>query len=449
VVEGNLGMGVRSAGIALIIALGLGCAAFEGPRAGDSAKRKLISDAESLKTDQRIAVLEKVLKAEPKDPALKVALAKAFVQKLRETGDLAYLNRASSIVDEVLASEPKFEPAKRLRNEVEMNLHRFPKVADYAETMLATNPSDSSTLGLLGDAFMEMGQYQRAGEAYTRMASLGGNLFSYNRLAYYNFVTGKADEALGWIAQAIAAGGKSPENEAWCLSEMGDILFKVGRIGDAESAFQLALKTFPGYHRGHAGLGRVQAAQERWADAIQNFQRAQAIVPLPEYAGSLEMLFERTGNASGAAKQRALMDMTEKLLSANGEKANRTLALIYADENRNLPRALELAKAEFDVRNDVYSYDALSWVLYKNGQLVEAAKASDRALAMGTPEPAFYYHAGVIALAKGDRENARKYLERALSLNPKFDVRNGILAQKALEEIEPRPAGERQDQPLR
>ena len=93
------------------------------------------------------------------------------------------------------------------------------------------------------------------------------------------------------------------------------------------------------------------------------------------------------------------MDVTEQLMSANGEKANRTLAVIYADENRNLPRALELAKAEFAVRNDVYSYDALSWVLYKLGSLEEAAEASAKALSKNTPEPAFQLHSRAIAEA--------------------------------------------------
>ena len=89
-------------------------------------------------------------------------------------------------------------------------------------------------------------------------------------------------------------------------------------------------------------------------------------------------------------------------MAANGEKANRTLALILADNGRNLTRALDLARAEFDVRNDLYSWDALGWVLYKSKQFAEAAKASEKALAQNTPEPAFYFHAGMIAEANGD-----------------------------------------------
>jgi tetratricopeptide (TPR) repeat protein len=237
------------------------------------------------------------------------------------------------------------------------------------------------------------------------------------------------------MSQAVQAGSRSPENVAWCLSEMGDMLFKTGRIADAEYAFRLGLKTFLGYHRAHAGLGRAEAAQGRLAEAIGNLKKAQAVVPLPEYAGLLEALYEKSGDRESASRQRRLIDAVDTLMTVNGEKANRNLALLYADSDRNLPRALQLARAEFEVRNDVYSYDALSWALYKNGEVAEAAKASQKAVALGTPEPAFYFHAGMIALANGDREAARRALEKAVGLNPSFDVRNAPRAQSALSEL--------------
>ena len=138
------------------------------------------------------------------------------------------------------------------------------------------------------------------------------------------------------------------------------------------------------------------------------------MVPLPEYAGALEVLFGRTGDAENSARQRALLEMVDKLMTVNGEKANRTLALVYADAGRNLAKAVGLAKGEFEVRNDVYSYDALSWVLFKSGDLAEAVKASEKALALGMPEPSFYFHAGMIAAANGDTVGARSHLEGAL-----------------------------------
>ncbi|MDQ2946148.1 MAG: hypothetical protein M3Y27_09450 [Acidobacteriota bacterium] len=72
----------------------------------------------------------------------------------------------------VLEDETPLPKALRLRNEIEMNLHHFAKMAGYAEAMLASDPSDAATVGVLGDALMELGDYERAGETYKRMVSL-------------------------------------------------------------------------------------------------------------------------------------------------------------------------------------------------------------------------------------------------------------------------------------
>jgi hypothetical protein len=53
---------------------------------------------------------------------------------------------------------------------------------------------------------------------------------------------------------------------------------------------------------------------------------------------------------SGRGTPAGLIEATDRLTTANGEKVNRNLALQYADADRNLARALELARAESEVR---------------------------------------------------------------------------------------------------
>ncbi len=84
---------------------------------------------------------------------------------------------------------------------------------------------------------------------------------------------------------------------------------------------------------------------------------------------------------------------------------------------------------------DIYTYDALAWTLYKNKKYEDAGKAKEKALELGTPEPAFYYHAGMIERALGDRDQARRHLEKALALNARFDPRQAPLAEAALKEM--------------
>ena len=399
------------------------CAALAAPPVNGEdgvAARYRSLQAAHLNTDERIAAYEKLLKEAPDDPKIETALASAFIQKLRETTDFAYLNRAAALVDRLLAADPKNYDGIRLSAEIETHRHNFPKAAALARELAERNPSDAGAYGLLGDSLMEMGQYDMARDAYQRMLTLSPNLTSYNRMAYHAFVTGKGDEALAWMATAVRAGSATPENLAWCLVEFGDMLSKTGHAADAELSYQQALVALPGYHRALAAEGRQYAAAGDFAKATARFQQAQEVIPLPDYAAALETLYTHSGKTAEAAQQRKLIDVIERLGRANGEKGNRMLAVVYADQNRNLDRALELARAELETRKDVYTYDALSWVLFRDGRQKEAEEASARALEFRTTEPTFLYHAGVIAMAGGSAKRGRELLQAALALNPAF-----------------------------
>jgi tetratricopeptide (TPR) repeat protein len=114
------------------------------------------------------------------------------------------------------------------------------------------------------------------------------------------------------------------------------------------------------------------------------------------------------------------------------QSGDRTLALIYADQDRHLDRALSLAEKELESRRDVYTYDALAWALYKNKRYADAEAAIAKAMSMGTPEPMFFYHAGMIAYASGKKQDAEKLLKKALELNPKFHPRQAKMAETTL-----------------
>jgi tetratricopeptide (TPR) repeat protein len=93
---------------------------------------------------------------------------------------------------------------------------------------------------------------------------------------------------------------------------------------------------------------------------------------------------------------------------------------------------VEMARAEYAVRQDVYGADALAWALFKAGQIDEAAALSERALALGTRDALLLYHAGMIAARQGDHERARRLLNEALAINPGFDPLQATVARQTL-----------------
>jgi len=388
-----------------------------------------------MATDERIKMYEALARYNTSDLHYQNLLAGSFIQKMRETMDPGYLDRASKIVDTVLSADATDYEALRLRSLIELERHNFTKVAEYSRALTASSPEDPWNWGTLGDSLMELGQYDKAAEAYQRMVNMRPDLSSYNRASYYRFVSGDAAGAIEVMKRAIDAGSRSSENVAWCYVDLGNMYFKTGQLNEAERAYLSALRAFPGYYPAHAGLGRAYAAEGRIPEAIQSYKRAQSSVPLVEYAGALQDLYALAGQPDDARQQAEMVDMIDKMEQASGLNVNRNLALAYLDRDRKVDRALALVEGELRGRRDIYTYDALAWALYKNKKYEEAGKAKEKALELGTPEPAFYYHAGMIERALGQTDQARKHFERALQLNARFDPRQAPLAQAALKEI--------------
>jgi len=375
--------------------------------------RALPLESAGSNTNERIRNIEGRLNASPNDLKLQAALTAAYLQKLRETADGSYLDRAAKLADRMLETDGGNFTALRFQNEIDLQRHNFKAVAERARDMAKFAPSDPGNWGNLGDALMELGEYEAAGQAFTRMFALRPNLASYNRLGYFRFVTGDAPGAIALMQVAVEAGEAVPENTAWCWAELGDMYFKTGRLLDAENAYRSALDLFPLLHRAYAGLGKAQAAKGQVESAIRSYERAQAIVPMAEYAAALEDLYRGQGREAKAQDQQAQLDAIDALSRAAKESTNRTLALILADHNRHLDRALELITAEIPTRGDVYTWDAMSWILFKLGRVQDARAASLKAVRWSTPEPSFYFHASQIAEAAGEKTAAEEYREHA------------------------------------
>jgi tetratricopeptide (TPR) repeat protein len=397
--------------------------------------RILTESTASMKTDEHISMYEMLVKAQPDVLHYRNLLAGAYIQKVRESMDYSYLDRASRILDSVLAADSKDYEAARLRTEIALERHDFRTAAKYSLALTEWSPNDSWNWGTLGDAYTEMGDYDKAAEAYQKMVTLRPDLSSYNRAAWFRFIYNDPDNAVKFMNMAINSGSAMAENTAWCEVELGKILLKTGKVKESRQAFQAALRYFPNYHPALAGLAQTAAAESDWKSAIAGMKAAQAATPLPDYAAALYDYYTASGDTREAEKQKEMIFVTDRLGQAAREKANRNISIIYSDHDWDLARALELARNELEVRGDIYTYDALAWALYKNGEYTEAAAAMKTAMQFRTPEPAFYYHAGLIAAALGHRDEARDLLKKALELNPRFDARQASLAGRALKEL--------------
>jgi tetratricopeptide (TPR) repeat protein len=366
---------------------------------GALSDRSLADQVASMKTDERIAIYDLLVKTKPNTSHYQVLLAGAYVQKARETTDYSYLDRASAVLDNVLGANGSDYDAQRLRTETLLERHLFAQSAEASRRLIGTDPADPWNWGTLGDALVEIGDYDAAADAYQKMVQLRPDLASYNRAAHYRFLVGDTTGAIDIMKKAIEAGSASTENVAWCMVELGNMYFKIGQPQQAKGAFTEALRAFKSYHPAYAGLGKVLAQAGDTSGAIGSYQRAQEITPLPDYAAALYDLYTKSGEEAKAGKQMELLDVIDQLARANGERANRNLVFAFADHAIKLDRALELARGELEFRRDVYTYDALAWALYQNHRYAEAQQYMEKALKLHTPEPSFQMHERAIKTA--------------------------------------------------
>jgi tetratricopeptide (TPR) repeat protein len=373
-----------------------------------------------LTTDQKIILLEKQIAKAPPSLPLRNRLAWSYIQKGRETGDVAYFTRAERLLEKSLGEAGSNGEALGLRAWIALFKHEFKEAAIWGEKARAAQPKVSFHYGILSDAYLEMGDYPKAIEAAQTMLDLNPDQGSYSRAAHLRSLHGDTEGAIDLWQKAIRAGAPASENTAWCQVELGDEYFNIGRLREAEAAYQDALKTFPRYHRAAAGLARLRAAEGKESESVALYQQAIESIPYPHYFAPLGDLYLKMGNREEAAKQYALVEQIATLDQVNQVLYNRDLALFYADRDRNLDKALRLIEREAAVRKDIHTYDVLGWVYYKSQRYPEAETAVKSALRLGTKDPRLLYHAGMIARGVGKEKEAKRLLNQALALNPHF-----------------------------
>src|SRR5262245_46626069 len=395
--------------------------------------------AEGWSTDRAIVLGQRQIQRSPQNPMAYFRLGDAYIQKSRQSGDLGYLTLAEQALRKSLELSPRNAAAARHLAYVFSSRHEFADAAAQARKAIDLDPSDAHAYGVLGDALLELGRYDDADQAFRKMSSLDGSLYSHARLSGLKSLRGDPAGAAADLRQAIEAGrtaGEPGESIAWAQWQLGAEHFAVGDVSAAEADYLDALRTYSGYYRALAGLAQVRAAQARYEEAIELYGKTLAVIPLPEYASALGDLYTSLGRTDDAAKQYALVEYIGRLNAVSRVVYSRELAGFHADRGVKLDEALAAARSELEVRKDIFGYDVLAWALYKSGRPAEALAPMSEALRLGTKDARLFFHAGMIHCALGHGQAARELLARALSTNRHFHVLYARVAEQALKELD-------------
>jgi len=389
--------------------------------------------AQRSPAEQKIIAAENAIQKNPKRAESYSDLAMALARRARETSDATYYAKADEALRKALELSPSNFAAQKVHVWILLGQHEFARARQEAQTLNQRMPDDIQVYGFLTDANIELGHYAEAEKAAQWMLDIRpGNIGGLTRGAYLRELMGDLDGALELMTDAYqeTPPGES-EDRAWILTQMAHLQLSSGHLDLAERLLKSALELYPGYHYALENLAQVRTAQQKHDDAVELLRRRNQKVPQPESVYALAEALERAGRQEEAEVIYAQFVDSARRQTELADNANRELVFYYADHAKNPTEALRIATLEYQRRQDVFTLDAYAWALYANGQFAAAQKQMDRALAYGTRNPKFFFHAGAIASKLKDRAKAAGFLEQSLELNNWADYvaeARGILA---------------------
>jgi len=343
---------------------------------------------------ERIDAMESRVAEHPDDTPSALLLADALLREARATTDGRPAGRAATVLHAVLKNEPNQYDALRLLGAVELSLHHFRDALGVARRARDARPSDAWNYGVMGDALLELGEYEDAFRAFDTMAAMRPNADAYARVSYARELRGDlagALEAMQMAASATSAHDR--EAKAWYTAHVGELYLRLGRLADAEREYRRAGFFFPDYPHATIGLGKVSAARGDDRGALEIFKAQLSRTPTLDLASRIGDLLAKRGEVSAAEHYYKL---AEDLAGPAAVQTESNLALFLAEHNRRLPEALRIAQAVASVRHDIFTEDTLAWALFKHGRTADALAASNRALRTGSLDERILKHAEAI-----------------------------------------------------
>jgi tetratricopeptide (TPR) repeat protein len=424
-----------AAALLAFVAVFLGVRGLDGSSPNLSARPDVAvreGELPGATTAQRIEGLQAQVREAPSDPDGYAQLGLAYLQQVRETGDPTFYPRAQGTFEQALRLDPRNFTATSGLGSLALARHDFSGGLALGERAADINPDVARNYGVIADAQIELGRYGAAERTLQHYVDVKPELSSYARVSYFRELHGDLPGALTAMRLAVSAGGGTPENVGYVQALVGKLHLDSGDYAAAESAYRTALETDPGFPAAVAGLARVEAARGDYDPAIRRLRALVQRLPLPEYVISLGETEQAAGMTGAARRDYQLVGAETQLLQANGVNTDAELALFEADHG-DPAKAVDLAGRAWAAAPSVRSADAYSWALSRAGRDREALAMSARAMRLGSRDPSFLYHAGMVALRAGQPERANAFLSRLVEQSPRFNPLFGPRARQALE----------------
>ncbi|MCB0628944.1 MAG: tetratricopeptide repeat protein [Saprospiraceae bacterium] len=308
----------------------------------------------------------------------RLQMAQLFVNEARVTGEHGHYYPAALEVLDAGLGDHKLDKDLRFRllstkASILLSLHQFKKGLEVGEEALALNSHNSGIYGILIDANVELGNYEKAVELADQMVAIRPDLRSYARISYLREIHGDWQGAIEAMQMAVKAGFPGMEQTSWTRLTLGKLYAEYGDTDQAAKQFEIVLANRPDYPFAIAELARLDMEKGNYQQAEASLKKAAAIMPEFSFFQDLAEIYLRTGRSEE-------FDETVKYLltmlnedEAAGHRMDLEKSIVYAKLLKDYDRALATAHLAYQERpNNIDVNRTIAKILIEAGQSEKA-----------------------------------------------------------------------------
>lgn len=370
---------------------------------------------------QAMDLFKSALNLQPQDVELRMQLADLLLE-------MKELNQAAKQME--LASQLLPDNARIIEKKVQVYiqgqyLDDADKVIAHLRTLTPDSPRNSYYAGLVAQA---RNQHEAALKLFDESFALKQGAIEPMTAKIKSYIAlDKIDQAIAWLSESL----KTVDDNPVAHNLLGELWLAKKEWAKARTALARCMTLKPEWwipYRNTAMAEQGEGGEESGFAYLQSVVDKVDSMPLRVEAANRA---ERLGHYDFAIQQ------YEKVLEKNPDNkliVNNLVMMIvtHKSDEQSLQRATELS-AQLEGLDNPFFMDTAGWVHYLKGDYQRALPIIQQA-ARGAPEdPSIQYHLALAYWGTSDRENATRYLEKALESDKPFVGRNE--AEKLLAEI--------------
>lgn len=374
----------------------------------------------------------------PADTLNRTQYGRTLIALARETGDLAVYEQAEAQLRRAVAAAPG-DPGAATAYAASLSAqHEFHAALEVLTAAAARTPDNPGIGVAIADTQLELGRYQDAFDGFDRLTRRSPNTAAtLSRQARVAALTGRNDEAVELARRSLVATagiGVRAGDAAGSWFQLAHFQFQAGQVDEAEASLRSALAIDPDHGGSSELLAHVLVSQGDLDAAAELYEQLVEDAGAADLYGALADVYELQGRDDEAAAlvRTGLALADEQVAAFPAER--RHMAGFFAD-HADPERFLELMEIDITTRRDIGGLDLLAWAHHLTGDDQAALRVMDEALALGTRDAGLLFHAGMIEASAGDTDAARRHLEAALEVNPRWDPTDAETARATLDDL--------------